>query len=301
MPISRNSTEFYASRLNLLIRAAVSSCADDIEQEISYVLDEKIKLELREFLRELASVAAATTVPHFRSGLSVENKSVAGFDPVTVADRDTEEVIRCSIISRYPDHGVSGEELAPLNPSAPYQWVIDPIDGTKAFVCGLPTWATLIGLCDANGPILGLMSQPIVGEYFLGGFGSAERIGDDGHTTILHTSDVVSLAEASVFATSPDMFSPELELPQFTALSRAARLTRFGVDSYAYCMLAAGYIDVVAEAGLGFYDVAALIPIVEMAGGVITDWSGSPIGSGGTVVAAANDRLHAAALAALNS
>lgn len=278
----------------------MSSCGNDFDQETSCVLNEKNKLELREFLRELVSVAAATTVPHFRSGLSFENKSLTGFDPVTVADRDTEEAIRRSIISRYPDHGVSGEELAPLNPGAPLQWVVDPIDGTKAFLCGLPTWATLIGLCDATGPILGLMSQPIVDEYFIGGFGSTERIGDDGRT-LLHTSDVVRLADASVFATSPDMFSPELELPQFTALARVARLTRFGVDSYAYCMLAAGYIDVVAEAGLGFYDVAALIPIVEMAGGIITDWSGSPISGGGTVVAAANAKLHAAALTALNS
>ncbi len=286
---------------NLLTRAAVSSCGACNVGSVSCVVDEKNILELREFLRELVSVSAATTVPHFRSNLSFENKSVAGFDPVTVADRETEDAIRRAIIARYPDHGVSGEELAPLNPDAPYQWVVDPIDGTKAFLCGLPTWATLIGLCDSNAPILGLMSQPIVGEYFIGGFGASERIDGDGRSTVLHTSGVSRLADASVFATSPDMFSPELELPRFSALARTARLTRFGVDSYAYCMLAAGYIDIVAEAGLGFYDVAALIPIVEIAGGVITDWNGSPISGGGTVLAAANKTLHAAALSVLNS
>ena len=262
-------------------------------------MDEELKLELRQFLCGLVEVATATTVPYFRSGLAYENKSSNGFDPVTLADRATEQVIRNSILDQYPDHGVSGEELEPLNSDSPYQWVIDPIDGTKAFLCGLPTWATLIGLCDQTGPILGLMSQPIVGEYFIGGFGVAESIGDDKHVP-LHTSDVTQLSDASVFATSPDMFSPDGELSQFNALSRAARLTRFGVDSYAYCMLAAGYIDVVAEAGLGFYDVAALIPIVQTAGGVITDWAGLPIESGGAVVAAANPALHAAALAALN-
>ena len=263
-------------------------------------MNEEFKLELREFLRELVSVAAAAAVPYFRSGLSYENKSVGVYDPVTSADRDTEEVIRRSIISRYPHHGVSGEEFPPVNPDASFQWVIDPIDGTKAFLSGLPTWATLIALCDENRPILGLMSQPIVGEYFIGGFDVTERFDDNGCSK-LHTSDVIRMTDASVFATSLDMFSPELELPKFKALSRSARMTRFGVDSYAYCMLAAGYIDVVAEAGLGFYDIAALVPIVEMAGGVITDWAGLPIREGGTVVAAANAKLHEVVLATLNS
>lgn len=263
-------------------------------------MNEKFELELREFLRELVSVASAAAVPHFRSGLPYEDKSVERYDPVTIADRDTEEAIRRSIISRYPHHGVSGEEFPPVNPDAPFQWVVDPIDGTKAFLSGLPTWATLIALCDKNDPILGLMSQPIVGEYFIGGFGTTERFGDNGSSK-LQTSDVVQMTDASVFATSPDMFSPELELPKFNALSRSARMTRFGVDSYAYCMLAAGYIDIVAEAGLGFYDIAALVPIVEMAGGVITDWAGLPIREGGTAVAAANAKLHAVALATLNS
>jgi histidinol phosphatase-like enzyme (inositol monophosphatase family) len=263
-------------------------------------LDEKFTKELRGFLRHLVGVAAATTVPYFRSDLPFESKSQDGFDPVTVADRATEEAIRGEISARYPDHGIIGEEFAPLNPDAPYQWVIDPIDGTKAFICGLPTWATLVGLCDATGPLVGLMSQPIVGEYFIGGFGQVERVGGDGATN-LTTSDIVSLANASVFATSPDMFSVDDELPKFQALSQQVRLTRYGTDSYAYCMLAAGHIDIVAEAGLGFYDVAALIPIVETAGGVITDWTGFAVRGGGTVLAAANSELHETALAALNS
>ena len=263
-------------------------------------MDEQFKTELRDFLRHLVDVAAATTVAYFRSDLAFESKSADGFDPVTIADRATEDAIRSGILARYPDHGIIGEEFGELNPNARYQWVIDPIDGTKAFICGLPTWATLIGLCDETGPIIGLMSQPVVGEYFIGGFGQAERIGDDGSTK-LRTSEIDALENASVFATSPDMFSATDELPKFQALSRQVRLTRFGADSYAYCMLAAGYVDIVAEAGLGFYDVAALIPIVETAGGVITDWNGSAVRGGGTVLAAANSELHAKALAMLNS
>jgi len=263
-------------------------------------VDQKFKKELRDFLCHLVDVAAATTVSYFRSDLTPESKSANGFDPVTIADRATEDSLRSEILAQYPEHGITGEEYGALNPDAGYQWVIDPIDGTKAFICGVPTWATLIGLCDETGPIIGLMSQPVVGEYFIGGFGQAERVGE-GEPTALHTSDIVTLETASVFATSPDMFSVDVELPKFESLSNQVRLTRFGADSYAYCMLAAGYIDIVAEAGLGFYDIAALIPIVEAAGGVITDWTGSAVHGGGTVLAAANSELHARALAALNS
>lgn len=262
-------------------------------------LEDESEAALRGFLCSLVDVAAAAALPYFRSGVAFENKSDAGFDPVTVADRTTEDAIRAAILARYPDHGIIGEERDEINPDARYRWIIDPIDGTKAFLCGLPTWATLIGLCDESGPVLGLMSQPVVGEYFIGGFGEAEGVGREGRTS-LRASNIKNLPAASVFATSPDMFSPEEELPRFKALSGQARLTRFGVDSYAYCMLAAGFIDIVAEAGLGFYDVAALIPIIEGAGGVITDWTGAPVRSGGRVLAAANSPLHAAALSALD-
>jgi histidinol-phosphatase len=263
------------------------------------VLEDQEKIALSDFLRRLADVAAAASLPYFRRGIAVENKGEGRFDPVTIADRETEDAIRAAITAQHPDHGIIGEERDDRNPDARYRWVVDPIDGTKAFLCGLPTWATLIGLCDETGPVLGLMSQPLVGEYFIGGFGAAERVGRDGRSG-LGTSNVERLSDASVFATSPDMFSPHDEAPLFNALSGAARLTRFGVDSYAYCLLAAGFIDIVAEAGLAFYDIAALIPIIECAGGVITDWTGAPVRDGGRVLAAANTRLHAAALAVLD-
>lgn len=261
-------------------------------------MQDKLKTELREFLGHLVEVGAAASLPHFRSGIAIENKVAGGFDPVTAADRETEDALRSCIAEHYPDHGIIGEERSASNPDATYHWVIDPIDGTRAYMCGLPTWATLIGVCDASGPVLGLMSQPVVGEYFIAGGGAAECVGRSGRS-LLVTSSCATLAQASVFATSPDMFSPTQELPRFEALSARARLTRFGVDSYAYCMLAAGHIDIVAEAGLQYHDIAALIPIVKGAGGVITDWHGAPLSGGGQVLAAANPVLHAAALTAL--
>jgi myo-inositol-1(or 4)-monophosphatase len=289
----------YARLADLLATGGVSSCALDQQHDMTLGVDGKSKAELRDFLRVLVDIAATAALPYFRRGIAVENKDVDGFDPVTIADRQTEDAIRDAIMERYPDHGIIGEEREELNPDARYRWVIDPIDGTKAYLCGLPTWATLVGLCDETSPILGMMSQPLVGEYFIGGFGEVELVGRDARTS-LRTSAVSSLAGASLFATSPDMFSAGEEFSQFNALSSHVRLTRFGVDSYAYCLLAAGFIDIVAEAGLGFYDIAALIPIVEAAGGIITDWGGAPVRGGGRVLAAANPELHAAALNVLS-
>jgi len=293
------STASHAQLADLLVNDGVSSCEFDQQHDMTPGVDGKSKTELRDFLRVLVRVAAATSLSYFRRSIVIENKDDSGFDPVTIADRQTEDAIRAAIKERYPDHGIVGEEREDLNPGARYRWVIDPIDGTKAYLCGLPTWATLVGLCDETVPVLGMMSQPVVGEYFVGGFGEVELVGRDGRTN-LHTSGVSSLAHASLFATSPDMFAVGEELSRFNALSARVRMTRFGVDSYAYCLLAAGFIDIVAEAGLGFYDVAALIPIVEAAGGVISDWNGDPVRGGGRVLAAASAELHAAALSALS-
>lgn len=251
-------------------------------------------------MRELVAVAAAAALPYFRQAVTVDNKAKGGFDPVTIADRETEDALRRAIEQRFPEHGIIGEERPPHRPDARYQWVIDPIDGTRAFICGLPTWATLVGLCDSGVPVCGLMSQPVVGEYFIGGSGSSVN-GYRDREISLTTSGVVDLADASLFATSPDMFAVGEEAARFDALSAQARLTRYGVDSYAYCLLAAGHIEIVAEAGLGFYDVAALIPIIEAAGGVVTDWAGRPVRGGGAVVAAANPALHERALQLLRT
>lgn len=251
-------------------------------------------------MRELVAVAAAAAVPYFRQTVAVDNKDEGGFDPVTAADRETEDALRRAIERRFPEHGIIGEERPPHRPDARYQWVIDPIDGTRAFICGLPTWATLVGLCDGGVPVFGLMSQPVVGEYFIGGGGSSIN-GYRDREMPLSTSGVVDLAQASLFATSPDMFGAGDEAARFKALSAQTRLTRYGVDSYAYCLLAAGHVELVAEAGLGFYDVAALIPIIEAAGGIVTDWAGRPVRGGGTVVAAANAALHKRALQLLHT
>ena len=262
-------------------------------------LSTRARNELREFLRELIDVAAATTLPHFRQQIEVLTKSATCFDPVTIADRETEQALREKIALRFPEHGIIGEEGDDRNPRARYRWVIDPIDGTKAYICGIPTWGSLVGLCDRGKPVLGLMSQPFVGEYFLGGFGVAERVDRFGRVSVLQTNKGTDLARCSLFATAPDMFSAQ-QRRRFEALADRTQLTRFGVDSYAYCLLAAGYVDLVVEADLGFHDIAALIPMIETAGGLVTDWSGEPLRGGGCVVAAANETLHGAALAILN-
>ncbi len=279
----------------LLVRPPVSSWPAGTVSTAARNLDQVLAQELQDFLRELVSIAAAASLPYFRQTVAIDNKNADGFDPVTVADRETEDALRRAIERRFPEHGIIGEERPPHRPDARYQWVIDPIDGTRAFICGLPTWATLVGVCDGGVPAFGLMSQPVVGEYFIGGGGTSINTYRD-RETVLATSEVVELAQSSLFATSPTMFAEREAANRFGALSAHVRLTRYGVDSYAYCLLAAGHVELVAEAGLGFYDIAALIPIIEAAGGTVTDWAGQPVRGGGTVVAAANPALHARAL-----
>ena len=259
-----------------------------------------LEAQMTLFLHELADLAGAAALPYFRATLEIEDKSGGRrFDPVTAADRAVETALRSAILARYPDHAIQGEEFADRVASSRYRWVIDPIDGTKAFVCGLPTWSTLVGVCRDGVPILGMMSQPFIGERFIGSRSGAVwwRAGEE---RMLLACGTRTLADASLFATAPDMFARDTEWPAFSRLSARVRLTRYGVDSYAYCMLAAGHVDLVVEAGLGFYDVAALLPIVEAAGGLMTDWQGAPVRQGGRVIAAANAELHAVALAILN-
>ncbi|MGR8948679.1 MAG: histidinol-phosphatase [Gammaproteobacteria bacterium] len=255
--------------------------------------------DLATTLVELSSAAATAVLPYFRSPLNVENKldGSGTFDPVTRADREAEEAIRSLLEKLYPQDSILGEEFPAKKGEGEYCWVIDPIDGTRAFVCGLPTWATLIGLCKNGKPVFGVMSQPIVGEYFIGGMGKAEMY-RNGRATRLATRNHTELSSSNLFATTPSMFDPN-ELRAFEALSGKVQMTRFGADSYAYCLLAAGHIDLVVESGLGFYDVAALIPLIEAAGGVVSDWSGTPVRQGGRVIAAANAQLHERALAIL--
>lgn len=246
------------------------------------------------FLYRLADAAARVVLPHFRSPLLVENKETVAngrpFDPVTVADRAAEAAMRELIVATFPDDGILGEEEGERNPDAEHIWILDPIDGTRSFISGVPLWGTLIGLAVRGWPQLGLMAQPFTRERFSGDGRAARYQGPDG-TRALKTRPCRQISTATLFATSPDMFSAS-ESERFGKLSSRVRLTRFGADCYAYCMVAAGFVDVVMEAGLKPYDIAALIPIVEGAGGRITDWQGNPAGKGGQVLACGDPGLH---------
>jgi histidinol phosphatase-like enzyme (inositol monophosphatase family) len=242
----------------------------------------------------LADLAGAVTLPHFRTGGAVDHKGGDLFDPVTAADRDAEQAIRASLVASYPAHGVLGEEFEPLNPDAQYCWVIDPIDGTRSFILGLPLWGTLIGLTRNNVPLLGVMDQPFTGERFWSGeTDSFFRHG--GTTRTIRARGCGGLGEALLATTTTDVFSgPELE--RFGDLSRKVRLRRYGGDCYNYCLLAMGHIDLVVEAGLKPFDIVALIPIIERAGGVVTNWEGGDAKDGGRILAAGDRRIHAEAM-----
>jgi histidinol phosphatase-like enzyme (inositol monophosphatase family) len=256
--------------------------------------------EFSQFLLELAGLAGQVVLPYFRHEMVVGDKGGLRYDPVTEADRGAERALRDAILARYPDHGVLGEEDGDTPGAGPYRWVIDPIDGTRAFVCGVPTWGTLIALCEHGRPVLGMMSQPFVGEVFVGGGTEAWHL-RGGERRRLRTRATTELAASFLFATAPEMFAPDTEWPAFQRLSRRVRLARYGIDCYAYCLLAAGHLDLVVEAGLGYYDIAPMIPLIEAAGGIVTDWNGAPVRGGGRVIAAANATLHALALSELQS
>lgn len=251
------------------------------------------------FLRELADIAASRTLPHFRNLENVENKKMGGFDPVTRADKEAESAIREAIENRFPDHGIEGEEFGSHQPDAKYRWVIDPVDGTRSFLAGVPLWGTLIALCENGRPIAGIMSQPYTGEIFLAQDGAS--VFERGGTRVpISTSRVSSLDEAIIMSTAPELFG-QREWPLFQRLIDDCRLVRYGTDCYAYCMLAAGQIELVVEPDLNFYDVAALIPIIENAGGVVSQWDGSPFTGSGHILASANVEIHAYALRILSA
>ena len=246
------------------------------------------------FLNDLADLATKETLPRFRFLDSVDNKLNEGFDPVTEADREAERVIRNAISERFPDHGIIGEEFGKTRPDAEYCWVIDPVDGTKAFIAGIPLWGTLVALCRKMIPVAGIMSQPFTDERFIGTADSALYFRKN-EKLLIKTSTVKTLSDSILMTTSPDMFQGS-ESDAFGRLRDSCKLTRYGADCYAYCLLAFGQIEIVVETGLNFYDIAAIIPIIEGAGGVITDWEGNPYPAGGRVVAAANPEIHRLAL-----
>ena len=256
-------------------------------------------IDFAAFVDQLASVSGETILPFFRTALSIENKSIAGgFDPVTAADRAAEVAMRTLIKKSFPAHGIVGEELGTERAEAEYVWVLDPIDGTKSFICGLPAWGTLIALTRRGEPIYGMMHQPFTREHFTGD-GSAARYRGPAGDRALRARPCVALREAVLLTTSP-LLMRDADRLCFQRVEHAARLSRYGGDCYAYCMLAAGHIDLVIETELKPYDILALIPIVEGAGGVVTTWDNGPATDGGRIIAAGDKRVHAEAMRVLN-
>ena len=255
--------------------------------------------DIRNTLLAAADAAALETLPRFRTRLAVDNKYVVGFDPVTDGDREAERAIREVITGHFPGHAIVGEELADKAADSPFEWVVDPIDGTRAFISGAPVWGTLIGFRVAGKTVAGLMAQPFTGEVYLGLPGGTyyRRGGDEMR---LRTSGVTEIAKAKLSATSPDIFEMTGTLGQWDRLRKSVLQTRYGLDCYAYCLLAAGHIDLVCESALKNVDIAPLIPVIENAGGVVTTWDGQSAENGGSCVAAATPELHRAALAVLN-
>ncbi|MGP1357421.1 histidinol-phosphatase [Roseicyclus sp.] len=251
----------------------------------------------------LAEAARRETLAHFRrTGLETLDKGVrtnggARFDPVTEADRAAEAAMRAILADRRPRDAVLGEEEEDRSGDSGLTWVLDPIDGTRGFIAGTPTWGVLIALCDAEGPLYGIIDQPYIGERFEGGLGRARLTGPRG-ARALATVPAPRLSEATLFTTFPEV-GTAAERAGFEAVRDAVKLTRYGMDCYAYALLAAGHVDLVIEAGLHPYDVCAPIAVIEAAGGVVTDWRGGPAHAGGRVLAAAGPELHAEALALL--
>jgi myo-inositol-1(or 4)-monophosphatase len=256
-------------------------------------------IDFAAFVDELAVVSGETIRPFFRTALGIENKSRSGgFDPVTAADRAAEAAMRTLINRTFPEHGIVGEEFAAERAEAEYVWVLDPIDGTKSFICGMPAWGTLIALTRRGEPIYGLMHQPFTGEHFAGD-GRAARYRGPAGDRALRTRECADLPEAVLLTTSPLLMS-EPDRDCFRRVERAVRLSRYGGDCYAYCMLAAGHVDLVIETQLKPYDVLPLIPIIEGAGGVITTWENGRPHAGGRIIAAGDRRVHARAMELLN-
>ncbi len=264
--------------------------------------DADLYKEFSVFAGRLADAARAETMSRFRAGGEVTNKAGIWFDPVTEADREAERAIRRMVNAVYPRHGVIGEEFGAERAEADYRWVIDPVDGTRAFVCGVATWATLIGLEKAGRPTLGLIDQPFSDERWLGlpGRATYRRRGIESEC---RASGVADLKRARLSTTDPrrEAYFTGDEAEAFAAIAAKCQVARFSLDAYAYGLLAIGEIDLVVESSLKRHDYSALVPVVEGAGGIITGWKGEPLGEDarGRVVASASPALHKAALAIL--
>jgi len=252
----------------------------------------------RSFFNRLAEAAKAETLPRFRSGLDVTNKLSSGFDPVTEGDRAAEVAIRALIEEHFPEHGILGEEHGDVGLDREYVWVIDPIDGTRAFISGVPVWGTLIGLQRDGRAIMGMIEQPFTGERYFADPNGSIYSGPEGERR-LQVRDCGALANAILFTTSPHLFTGA-EMEKYREVESQVRLFRYGTDCYAYALLAAGHVDLVIENSLKPYDVGGIIPVIENAGGIITTWDGGRPENGGSIIAAGSRAVYEQAMAILN-
>lgn len=250
---------------------------------------------LKDFACELADAAAAITLAYFKKPIGITDKDKGeGFDPVTHADQAAEREIRKIIEARYPDHSICGEEYGRKETGSPFEWYLDPIDGTRAFISGLPVWGTLISLAYEGEPIIGVIDQPYIKERYLGWPGGSSLNGE-----AITGRPCSSTAKATISTTDPDLFTDE-ERPLFNNLLRQTQLARYGLDCYAYAVVAAGHMDIVVESCLKPWDMMALIPVVKGAGGDATDWNGEAAGESGRLVAVGDKALLPAVLEALS-
>jgi histidinol phosphatase-like enzyme (inositol monophosphatase family) len=248
------------------------------------------------FAEDLADAAGPIVAKYFRTGLAVDRK--ADNSPVTAGDRAVETRLREMIEARFPDHGIAGEEYGVVRGDARYVWSLDPIDGTKSFISGRPLFGTLIGLLEHGEPILGVVDCSAIGERWIGG----RDVTPSFNGVPCRSRTGVTLAEATLAATSPEMFETEAEMAAFARLKDRARLTLYAGDCHNYGLLASGHLDLVVEAGLQDYDYLGPSAVIEAAGGVVTDWEGKPVRRDSTskILAAGSKALHDEALAVLN-
>lgn len=265
---------------------------------MAQIIDGELQADLIRVAHLLADAARPETLRMFRMpGLVSDSKGTTGFDPVTQADRAAEQAMRTVLAAERPDDGIIGEELGIKPGTSGLTWVLDPIDGTRGYISGTPTWGVLISVADETGPLFGIIDQPYIGERFVGGFGVSEMTGPLG-TKPLATRPSRSIGDATILTTFPEVGST-LEGRAFHAVASQTKLTRYGMDCYGYALLAAGQVDLVIEAGLQPYDIHAPCAVIRAAGGIVSNWQGGAAHTGGRVIAAANRDIHAVALAIL--
>ncbi|WGI23037.1 histidinol-phosphatase [Amylibacter sp. IMCC11727] len=258
-------------------------------------LSQDLQTELLSVAHAMADAARPIAMQYFRAdGQGIENKLKGDFDPVTVADRAIERAMRDILAARRPDDAILGEEYGQSEGSSGLTWVLDPIDGTRGYISGTPTWGVLIAVGGAAGPQIGMIDQPFIQERFVGAPEGAswhfrEQIRP------LAVRSCADLASAILFTTFPEV-GTQSERDAFERVRDCVQLTRYGTDCYAYGLVAAGQVDLVIEAGLNAYDIQGPMAVVEAAGGIVTDWEGGPVHEGGRVIAAGDALMHAAAL-----